>query len=92
MGAGSVHQPQQKAGSMGIIMPLYTIGVVAFFVYTIMKVSAFFTAVVFINTIWWIFHVTQFVHILWNPGIFNWSTDAQYFVYFDRDTVGDEKR
>lgn len=42
MGAGSVHQPQQKGNSMGLIMPLYTIGIVAFFVYTIMKVIDFF--------------------------------------------------
>lgn len=39
MGAGSVHQAQQKGNNMGLIMPLYTIGIVAFFVYTIMKVG-----------------------------------------------------
>uniref|UniRef100_A0A336LPL4 CSON010168 protein n=1 Tax=Culicoides sonorensis TaxID=179676 RepID=A0A336LPL4_CULSO len=37
MGAGSHPQGAQKASSMGFIMPLYTIGIVAFFVYTIMK-------------------------------------------------------
>ena len=34
-------QPQQKApaqGTMGILMPLYTIGIVIFFVYTVMRV------------------------------------------------------
>uniref|UniRef100_U5EU34 Putative receptor associated protein ric-3 n=1 Tax=Corethrella appendiculata TaxID=1370023 RepID=U5EU34_9DIPT len=36
MGAGS-HQSQQKATSMGFIMPLYTIGIVSFFIYTILK-------------------------------------------------------
>lgn len=40
MGAGSVHQPQAKGqNSMGIIMPLYTIGIVVFFGYTIMKIA-----------------------------------------------------
>lgn len=38
MGAGSVHQPNQKGNSMGLLMPMYTFGIVAFFVYTIMKV------------------------------------------------------
>lgn len=39
MGAGAVHQANQKGGSsMGVIMTLYSIGIVAFFVYTIMKV------------------------------------------------------
>lgn len=37
MGAGSHQQPNPKASSMGFIMPLYTIGIVAFFIYTIMK-------------------------------------------------------
>nr|XP_036223618.1 uncharacterized protein LOC106627225 isoform X6 [Bactrocera oleae]XP_036223619.1 uncharacterized protein LOC106627225 isoform X6 [Bactrocera oleae]XP_036223620.1 uncharacterized protein LOC106627225 isoform X6 [Bactrocera oleae] len=38
MGAGSMHQPQARAGnSMGFIMPLYTIGIIVFFGYTIMK-------------------------------------------------------
>lgn len=40
MGAGALHQPQGKGqNSMGIIMPLYTIGIVVFFGYTIMKVG-----------------------------------------------------
>lgn len=38
MGAGSVHQANQKGSSMGLLMPMYTFGIVAFFVYTIMKV------------------------------------------------------
>lgn len=38
MGAGSVHQANQKGNSMGLLMPMYTFGIVAFFVYTIMKV------------------------------------------------------
>ncbi|XP_055611489.1 protein P200-like isoform X3 [Uranotaenia lowii] len=36
MGAGS-HQPTKSATSMGFIMPLYTIGIVSFFIYTILK-------------------------------------------------------
>lgn len=40
MGAGSVHQANQKGNSMGLLMPMYTFGIVAFFVYTIMKVRA----------------------------------------------------
>ncbi|XP_012155834.1 uncharacterized protein LOC101454669 isoform X11 [Ceratitis capitata] len=40
MGAGSMHQPQARAGnSMGFIMPLYTIGIIVFFGYTIMKIA-----------------------------------------------------
>ncbi|KAK4294803.1 hypothetical protein Pmani_032606 [Petrolisthes manimaculis] len=36
---GMVPPPQSKgSGAMGIIMPLYTVGIVVFFVYTIMKV------------------------------------------------------
>lgn len=38
MGAGSNHQANHKGNSLGFIMPLYTVGIVAFFVYTIMKV------------------------------------------------------
>ncbi|KAK8727014.1 hypothetical protein OTU49_009881, partial [Cherax quadricarinatus] len=39
-GAGGIIPPPQGKGSgaMGIIMPLYTVGIVVFFVYTIMKV------------------------------------------------------
>ncbi|XP_031620552.1 chromatin-remodeling ATPase INO80 isoform X2 [Contarinia nasturtii] len=37
MGAGSVHQANQKGNSMGLLMPMYTFGIVAFAVYTIMK-------------------------------------------------------
>lgn len=37
MGAGSHHQAKPAGNSMGFIMPLYTIGIVAFFVYTIMR-------------------------------------------------------
>ncbi|XP_052872861.1 mucin-5AC [Anopheles cruzii] len=36
LGAGS-HQATKSANSMGFIMPLYTIGIVSFFIYTIMK-------------------------------------------------------
>jgi len=38
MGGGS-HQAPAKTSSMGLIMPLYTVGIVSFFIYTIMKVS-----------------------------------------------------
>lgn len=38
MGAGATHQATQKGSSMGLLMPMYTFGIVAFFVYTIMKV------------------------------------------------------
>ncbi|XP_013118941.2 uncharacterized protein LOC106095974 isoform X2 [Stomoxys calcitrans] len=39
MGAGAMHQPQAKGNqSMGILMPLYTIGIVIFFGYTIIKI------------------------------------------------------
>lgn len=38
MGGGAMIQPQAKTSSMGLIMPLYTIGIVVFFGYTIMKV------------------------------------------------------
>ncbi|XP_061396506.1 uncharacterized protein LOC133332144 [Musca vetustissima] len=39
MGAGAMHQPQAKANqSVGILMPLYTIGIVIFFGYTIVKI------------------------------------------------------
>ena len=39
MGGGAGYQANTKgSGSMGFLMPLYTIGIVAFFVYTIMKV------------------------------------------------------
>ena len=37
MGAGSHQQAKPQGNSMGFIMPLYTIGIVAFFIYTIMK-------------------------------------------------------
>lgn len=38
MGGGG-HVPSQKgSGPMGILMPLYTVGIVIFFVYTITKV------------------------------------------------------
>lgn len=37
-GAGHVVPAPKGNGTMGIIMPLYTIGIVLFFVYTIIKV------------------------------------------------------
>ncbi|CAG9813807.1 unnamed protein product [Phaedon cochleariae] len=38
-GAGHVvPAPKQGAGSMGLIMPIYTIGIIIFFTYTVMKV------------------------------------------------------
>lgn len=41
-GAGHVVHPQQKGlNSMGVIMPIYTIGIVIFFSYTLMKVITF---------------------------------------------------
>lgn len=42
MGAGSVQSAPKATGAMGFVMPLYTIGIVAFFVYTIMRVSILF--------------------------------------------------
>lgn len=40
-GPGRVMPPQGGGGTMGIIMPLYTIGILLFFVYTIAKVYSF---------------------------------------------------
>ncbi|XP_034939178.1 uncharacterized protein RIC-3 isoform X5 [Chelonus insularis] len=37
-GAGRVVPPQAGSGSMGIIMPLYTFGILIFFIYTIAKI------------------------------------------------------
>ncbi|XP_065343947.1 fibrous sheath CABYR-binding protein-like isoform X2 [Cloeon dipterum] len=37
-GAGHVVPAPKGSGTMGIVMPLYTVGIVVFFVYTIMKV------------------------------------------------------
>lgn len=38
-GAGHVvPPPKQGTGSMGLIMPIYTIGIVIFFTYTVLKV------------------------------------------------------
>ena len=39
-GAGFQAPPPKGGGTMGIIMPLYTIAIVVFFVYTIMKVRS----------------------------------------------------
>jgi Resistance to inhibitors of cholinesterase homologue 3 len=38
-GAGHVVPGPKGSGTMGIVMPLYTVGIVVFFVYTIMKVK-----------------------------------------------------
>ncbi|XP_055687867.1 uncharacterized protein LOC129792625 isoform X4 [Lutzomyia longipalpis] len=40
MGAGSIHQAtgQKSTNTMGFVMPLYTIGIVSFFIYTLMKI------------------------------------------------------
>jgi len=38
-GAGHVPTAPKGSGTMGIIMPMYTIGIVCFFVYTLMKVK-----------------------------------------------------
>ena len=37
-GAGHVVPAPKGSGTMGIVMPIYTIGIVVFFMYTIMKV------------------------------------------------------
>lgn len=40
---GATHQSQKTAGGLNsIVMPIYTVGIVAFFVYTIVKVRFFF--------------------------------------------------
>lgn len=38
-GAGHIPTGPKGGGTMGIIMPMYTIGIVCFFLYTIMKVQ-----------------------------------------------------
>lgn len=38
-GAGHVVPPPKGGGTMGIVMPMYTIGIVIFFLYTMLKVS-----------------------------------------------------
>lgn len=38
MGAGSHHQPQSKPNSVSFMMSLYTIGIIALSVYTLMKI------------------------------------------------------
>lgn len=39
MGGGAFQPGSPKGNSMGLLMPLYTLGIIAFFVYTIMKVK-----------------------------------------------------
>ena len=40
MGGPGMQPPQPKAGgSMGVLMPMYTIAIIVFFVYTTFKVS-----------------------------------------------------
>ena len=41
MGGPGMQPPQQQRGqgTMGILMPIYTIGIVIFFLYTVMKVG-----------------------------------------------------
>ena len=49
-GPGIQPQPQrQQQGAMGILMPLYTVGIVVFFVYTIMKVKSRTTILNFVH-------------------------------------------
>ena len=41
MGGPGMQPPQPKAeGSMGVLMPMYTIAIIVFFVYTTFKVSS----------------------------------------------------
>ena len=40
-GAQPPAQQRGQGGSMGILMPIYTIGIVIFFLYTVMKVDIF---------------------------------------------------
>lgn len=37
-GPGHVVQPSQKGSSVGILMPMYTVGIVIFFSYTLLKI------------------------------------------------------
>jgi hypothetical protein len=37
-GAGHVVPAPKGSGTMGVVMPIYTIGIVVFFMYTVMKV------------------------------------------------------
>lgn len=51
-GAGHVvPPPKQGTGSMGLIMPIYTIGIVIFFTYTVLKVSFFHCNIYFLNVL-----------------------------------------
>ena len=34
-------QKQQAAGSMGVVMPIYTVAILVFFIYTIVKVTTY---------------------------------------------------
>lgn len=37
-GAGHIVSPSPGSGGMGVLMPIYTIGIIVFFLYTMMKV------------------------------------------------------
>jgi hypothetical protein len=43
-GAGHVVPAPKGSGTMGVVMPIYTIGIVVFFMYTVMKVNRCGTA------------------------------------------------
>ncbi|KAL1130049.1 hypothetical protein AAG570_012992 [Ranatra chinensis] len=48
-GAGHVVPPPKGGGTMGIVMPMYTVGIVVFFLYTMMKVRNIFNYYCFLN-------------------------------------------
>lgn len=50
-GPGHVVPAPKGSNTMGIIMPLYTIGIVIFFMYTMMKVGEFKIPNVFYNSL-----------------------------------------
>ena len=45
MGGHGMQPPTQQRGqgTMGVLMPIYTIGIVIFFLYTVMKVNILYT-------------------------------------------------
>lgn len=49
-GAGKVvPPPKQTTGTMGLIMPIYTTGIVILFTYTVMKVCKCFIIIIFVR-------------------------------------------
>lgn len=78
-GAGHVVPAPKGSGTMGIVMPIYTIGIVVFFMYTVMKV----VPQIVCSMIYLVTHHSEsvFINKLWVIECTHWAPSYAVLVF-----------